>query len=92
MARGQVISVGDGSDFVGSCINAAARLQKLGATSFAFSRRGFDPRASFDESWWDDFATKRVTLRGIGEDEVVVILRREFEALPAEEAAQFRDA
>ena len=42
VARGQVISVGDGNDYVGSCINIAARLQKLGQLSFAISRRGFD--------------------------------------------------
>src|SRR5947209_1665132 len=37
IARRQVISVGDRGDYVGSCINVAARLQKLGGVSFAVS-------------------------------------------------------
>ena len=40
VARGQVISVGDDADYVGSCINIASRLQKLSLLSFAVSRRG----------------------------------------------------
>ena len=40
LARGTVYSVGNGNDFVGSCINMAARIQKLPGTTFAFNRRG----------------------------------------------------
>jgi class 3 adenylate cyclase len=35
IARGQVISVGEDQDYVGSCINIASRLQKLSLLSFA---------------------------------------------------------
>src|SRR4029077_11901818 len=42
IARGTVFCVGDGEDYVGSCINMAARLQRLQGISFAFNRRGFD--------------------------------------------------
>ncbi|MDX6769899.1 MAG: hypothetical protein SF051_10225 [Elusimicrobiota bacterium] len=42
LARGMVYSVGDGNDYVGSCINMAARLQKIPGTTFAVNRRGFD--------------------------------------------------
>lgn len=90
VARGQVISVGNGSDFVGSCINVAARLQKLGTMTFAFSRRGFDPERCFDKGWHDEFVTRKVSIRGIGDDEMVVILKREFEALDPKDAAQFK--
>ena len=37
LARGTVYPVGNGQDFVGSCINMAARLQKR--ATFAFNRR-----------------------------------------------------
>src|SRR5688500_12976227 len=42
VARGTVYSVGNGQDYVGSCINMTARLQKLPGLTFAFNRRGFN--------------------------------------------------
>jgi class 3 adenylate cyclase len=89
IARGRVVSVGDGSDFVGSCINVAARLQKLGKLSFAFSRRGFDPKVCFSKVWRKDFVTRRVSIRGVGEDEMVVILKKELKSLGPKDASQF---
>jgi class 3 adenylate cyclase len=47
IARGQVIAIGNGNDYVGACINVAARLQKLSSLSFAFSRRSFDLETQF---------------------------------------------
>ena len=38
LARGTVYSVGDGNDYVGSCINMASRMQKLPGIGFAFNR------------------------------------------------------
>jgi class 3 adenylate cyclase len=65
IARGTVFSVGNGDDFVGSCINMAARIQKLPGTRFAFNRRGFDlespSRAKFFK---DDIVVKLVSIRG----------------------------
>lgn len=40
ISRGAIYSVGNGNDFVGPCINMAARLQKLNSLSFCFSRKG----------------------------------------------------
>ena len=54
LAKGTVYSVGDGNDFVGPCINLAARLQKLDSFSFAFSRRGFNPEDLFDKDLIQD--------------------------------------
>ncbi len=39
IARGTVYSVGNGQDFVGPCINVAARLQKLSNLSFALREK-----------------------------------------------------
>lgn len=86
IARGRVISIGGGADYVGSCINMAARLQKLGSLTFAFSRRGLPPDRCFDPSAADRFVARRIRIRGIGESELIMILREEFDAItdPAE--------
>lgn len=91
VARGEVIPIGGGKDFVGSCLNIAARLQKTGQLSFAFSRKGFDPAECFGKVWRSQFITKRITVRGIGEDELVLICKTEFDALAKEEKELFRD-
>ena len=77
IARGQVVAVGEKADFVGPCINMAARLQKLGTYSFAFSRRGFDLDRNFEKGWKKEFSTQNVDVRGVGEDELVYVLNEE---------------
>lgn len=71
--------MGNGNDFVGPCINMAARLQKLNSLSFCFSRKGLNPEEN------DDFAkqvvTKKTEIRGIGSDELVCVLKSEFDKL-----------
>ena len=76
IARGQVVPVGNGKDFVGPCINVASRLQKLGPYSFAFSRRGFDLR-HFHEVWKGRFVPQKVQIRGVGDEELVFVLADE---------------
>jgi class 3 adenylate cyclase len=91
-ARGQVIAVGDGSDYVGSCINIASRLQKLGGLSFAVSRRGLDlsvPSTS-KNPLWKELILKKVELRGIGPSELVWVRQPEFDALTLSDQALFR--
>src|SRR5450755_1342207 len=39
IAKGTVFSVGDGDDYVGSCLNMCARLQKLHGLRICFNRR-----------------------------------------------------
>jgi len=90
IARGRVLSVGNGQDYVGPCINIASRLQKLSFLTFCFPRRGFDVRRYVDESYQEDFIEKRITLRGIGENELVWILRSEYNQLPDSEKKLFR--
>ena len=87
IARGQVVSVGDGNDYVGSCINMAARLQKLSSLSFAVARRGID----LSSDVWKAFTPKRVDLRGIGEKELVYIPAEEFDALDDADKGLFID-
>ena len=90
IARGVVYSVGHDKDYVGSCINMAAKIQKLPGATFAFDPRGF---ALDQESIVDFFKTKVLTARtavqGIGENELVGMLKDEYERMAAAEKRQF---
>jgi len=92
LARGDVYSVGDDSDFVGSCINMASRIQKLTGTTFAFNRRGFNlEEADMAVFFTHDIIVKKVAVRGIGEGELIAILKGEYEAMKADDKNQFLD-
>ena len=85
IARGEVISIGGGKDFVGSCINMASRLQQMHQMKFAFARKGFDPQACFSETWQKQFTLCKTDVRGIGKDELVFFCKKEVDAMPPEE-------
>jgi len=89
IARGQIMTVGDGNDFVGSCLNIASRLQKLSMLSFAISRRGID--LTRGKRAPKEFVIKKVELRGIGKEELVYVRKSELEALPAKERKLFKE-
>lgn len=92
VARGDVYSVGDGNDFVGSCINMAARLEKLGGTTFAFNVRGFDlENEAPAEFFRKNIVVKKIAIRGIGDGELVAILKSEYEAMKAVDKKPFKD-
>jgi hypothetical protein len=85
IARGEVISIGGGKDFVGSCMNMAARLQQVQEMTFAFARKGFDPKSCFSEAWQEQFTLCKTDIRGIGKEELVFFLKREVDSLPPDE-------
>jgi class 3 adenylate cyclase len=87
VARGTVFSVGDNADYVGSCINMAARIQKLPNLQFAFNRRGFDLEAEpVNPHLTENFVIKKVSIRGIGSGELIGILKKDWDRLkPAEQ-------
>ncbi|MBM3554572.1 MAG: adenylate/guanylate cyclase domain-containing protein [Alphaproteobacteria bacterium] len=87
IARGEVMSIGDDKDFVGPCINMAARLQKLFGLNFVVARRGID----ISEENMERFDIKSVTIRGIGSNELVYVKKNELKSLSKEDASQFRD-
>jgi len=89
IARGQVFSVGKGRDYVGPCINIASRLQKIGSLGFAISRRGFDPQRAFHKITKKASVVVKTSLRGVGEDETIIVLKEEFDALGSEEKKLF---
>jgi hypothetical protein len=91
IARGRVFSVGNGDDYVGPCINIAARLQKLNLLSFCVSRRGFDFKKHMHEDFVSEYILKSTVLKGIGKNELVWIVEKQFKALPKEEKMLFRN-
>ena len=91
MARGRVFTVGNGNDYVGHCINNASRLSHLHSLTFAFPHRGFPVREILSEEYLRLFVPKYVPVRGVGESEIVWVVRKEFEALSPELKVNFRN-
>jgi class 3 adenylate cyclase len=90
IARGKVFSVGGGRDYVGHCINNASRLAHLGV-SFCFPHRGFQVRDFLPAKYMQIFVPKLVPIRGVGDDELIWVVRDEFERLPVGNKSMFRD-
>ena len=90
IARGKVFSVGNGDDFVGPCINMASRLQHI-SVQVAFARRGFNADKFMDAHVRSHFLLKRVSIRGIGENELVYIDRLADSGLKKREQKVFHD-
>jgi len=91
IARGKVYSVGNRQDYVGPCINIAARLQKLSRLTFCCSRRGFDIDKYMPADERPRFIGKSVAIRGISHNELVWIIKREFDSLTDDEKESFRE-
>ena len=92
IARGRVFSVGNGRDYVGHCINSASRLQKLSLLTFCFPHRGFNIQEYLYNGYTSVFVKKCVNIRGIGEDELIWVIKDEFDRLPEKTRALFREA
>lgn len=91
VARGLVCSVGNGEDYVGPCINIASRLQKLGELGFCCSKRGIDLDDGMARETAERFMVKSVEIRGIGEGELVIVRKADFEKLRKKDRAVFKD-
>lgn len=90
IARGTIYSVGNGTDFVGPCINMSARLQKLHSLTFCFSRRGIDPE-KMGKGYKERFLVKKVDIRGIGSEELVCLSKIEFNKLNDTDKEMFQE-
>lgn len=89
ISRGAIYSVGNGNDFVGPCINMSARLQKLNSLNFCFSRKGLNPEVNAEFS--KIVIVKKTEIRGIGSDELVCVLKREFDNLSNSDKEKFKE-
>jgi class 3 adenylate cyclase len=90
IARGKVFSVGGGKDYVGHCVNTASRLAHLGV-SFCFPHRGFQIRDFMPPKYRQIFIPKLVPIRGVSDNELVWLVRDEFDHLPPGVKSMFRD-
>jgi hypothetical protein len=90
IARGKVFTIGDGKDFVGHCINNASRLSHLDYLTFCFPHRGFPVRDYLTAEELRPFVPKYVSIRGVGDNELVWVVREEFDRLPEKERVLFR--
>jgi class 3 adenylate cyclase len=90
IARGKVFSVGDGKDYVGHCVNTASRLSHLSVVSFCFPHRGFQVQEYMPEEYYRLFVKKYLSVRGVGKDELVWIVKEEFDKLPEPSKRLFR--
>lgn len=91
LARGRIFSVGNGRDCVGHCINTASRLQKLSLLTFCFPNRGFNIQQNMQDPYRQLFVQKAVSVRGVGENELVWVLDEEFNKLPEKHQLLFRN-
>jgi class 3 adenylate cyclase len=91
VARGKVFTVGNGKDYVGHCINNASRLSQLGPLSFCFPHRGFQVRDHMPEEYANLFIQKYISVRGVGDNELVWVVKDEFNRLPERGKVLFRD-
>jgi hypothetical protein len=91
VARGKVFSVGNDREFVGHCINNASRLSRLGALNFCFPHSGFRVTEYMPEEFREYFIPKMVSIRGVGENEMIWIAREEFERLAPKHQELYRD-
>lgn len=90
VAKGTVLSIGNGQDYVGPCINIASRLQKLYGLRFCFQKRGFDIETGMNKNPRERYILKMVEIRGIGQNELVYVRKKEFEELDDRDKKYFK--
>lgn len=91
IATGDILAIGNGTDFAGQLINVASRLQKIGKLSFACSKHGLEPSECFEQKWREKFLIKMANIRDVGDDEIILVAKAEFEKLPAQDRSLFSD-
>jgi class 3 adenylate cyclase len=91
VARGLICSVGNGTDYVGPCINIASRLANMSDLSICFNPRGFDLEKSMDKEVRKGYIIKKVRIRGVGDHELVGIRKDELSELRPEDKQRFKN-
>jgi len=90
IAQGLVCDLGNGSDYVGPCINMASRLQKVAGLGIAILKRGIDLDLSQSHELAQSVIRKKCNIRGHG-DEIIYVFKADFEALSEEDKRQLKD-
>jgi hypothetical protein len=90
VARGKVFSIGNGSDYIGHCINTASRLSNLSPLTFCFPRRGFPIQEYLSPEYTQLFVPKYVSIRGVGDEEPIWVVKEELGKLSEKQRMQYR--
>lgn len=90
MARGKVFSIGNGSDYIGHSINNASRLCNLHPLTFCFPRRGFLIQEYLAPEYAQLFLPRYASIRGVGDNEPIWVVKEEFDNLTDRQKLQFR--
>jgi len=91
IVQGQLVSLGQGKEYVGQCINLASRLVKQIRLSFVISQKGIKlERHMYCGNPNEAIVKKKLKIDGIG-TEIVYILKKEFDALPEKQKIKFKD-
>jgi class 3 adenylate cyclase len=90
VARGKVYGIGNDKEYVGHCINNASRLSRLSSLTFCFPHRGFQVREHMPAEFRRVFVPKYVSIRGVGENELVWVVSEEYYRLPEKTREMFR--
>jgi len=89
ITQGQVVSLGQGKEYVGQCINLASRLVKNRRLSFVIAQNGIDLEKDMNlGNPREAIVTKKLNIDGIGY-EIIYILEKEFADLSPEEQEKF---
>jgi len=90
VARGICYTLGNGSDFIGDCINKAARLQSLQGITFAFDAQGFilnEPGAA--RFFSSELSMTLREVRGFSSRVQVGVLTKEYDELSQDDRQRF---
>jgi len=91
ITQGQVVSLGQGREYVGQCINLASRLVKERRLSFVIAQKGINlENHMYCGNPVGAIVKKKLKIDGIGE-EIVYILEKEFDILPKRGKSKFKD-
>jgi hypothetical protein len=69
----------------------AARIQMLSGARFAFNRRGFDFDENTNKFFKEMIVVRKVSIRGIGENELIGVRKSEFDEMTQEDKALYRN-
>jgi hypothetical protein len=73
------------------CGVARGKISKVHTLSFCFPHRGFQVREHMPVEYLRLFTPKYVSIRGVGENELVWVVKEEFEGLPEKSKVMFRN-
>jgi hypothetical protein len=88
IAIGHVMRINSINDYIGSCINMAARLQKHFTLTFVVRERGTTINQCFNKKVKKHFVVKSAAVKGYRDREKVIVVKNEFKLLTKKQQKQ----